>query len=292
MAVTRAGTGFRVSFPPETRRDFLLETAQNFRAYVHWFSFCGPEVERITINALDGHLPSIAKFAPSARPGAHVLIPDAHIYLARGFAHARRASEAAPHWQDRSERIVWRGTNNGLGRMSFDPADQDDITVAQRYRMIMKLRGVENTDVKFSQMHGGGIASSWTGAGRLAGFLAESLPERAWANNKYALDVDGAVNTWSNLLVRMHLGCCVLKIGSQFGFRQWYYDRLKPWDHYVPVEADMRDLVEKVDWVRSHDEEAMAIAVNGQAFARTLDFQSVRREAVDIITANWNRPRA
>ena len=87
------------------------------------------------------------------------------------------------------------------------------------------------------------------------------------------------------MLVRMHLGCCVIKVDSQEGYRQWYYDRIRPWEHFVPVKSDMSDLIEKIEWARSHDAEAQAIAANGRAFARSMTFESETDHAIAAICA-------
>ena len=44
---------------------------------------------------------------------------------------------------------------------------------------------------------------------------------------------------------------------------------LKPWRHYVPVAADLSDLVAKIEWARAHPVEARAIVRRGAAFARS-----------------------
>ena len=116
------------------------------------------------------------------------------------------------------------------------------------------------------------------------------LPEESWLGRKFAIDIDGQTNTWSNLIIRLHFGCCFLKVESHKNYRQWYYDRLRPWEHYVPVRSDQSDLLEKIDWVRSNDDEARMIASRGQALARSLEWNAVRQEAIDLITANWRRP--
>ncbi len=108
------------------------------------------------------------------------------------------------------------------------------------------------------------------------------------AGDKFAIDIDGWTNAWSNLLIRMHFGCCVLKVASADGYRQWWYDRLRPWEHFVPVRADMADLAEKVDWVRSNDVEAKAIASRGQQLARSMTLASETAIAAQIIEQNWN----
>ncbi|MBN9025858.1 MAG: lipopolysaccharide-modifying protein, partial [Rhizobiales bacterium] len=70
------------------------------------------------------------------------------------------------------------------------------------------------------------------------------------------------------LYTRMLLGCCVLKVASPSGFRQWFYDEFVPWTHYIPVAADLSDIVEKVEWCRAHDQACREIAEAGQDLAQ------------------------
>lgn len=45
----------------------------------------------------------------------------------------------------------------------------------------------------------------------------------------------------------------VLKQDS--GYYEHFYNELRPWEHYIPVRADLGDLLDKIRWARSHDEE-------------------------------------
>ena len=157
-----------------------------------------------------------------------------------------------------------------------------DRRVLPRIRMALILRDQANCDVAFSTSNRGGEHIESLRSCRL---LGDPIPESAWIGDKFALDIDGYTNTWSNFLVRLHLGCCVLKVDSQHGYRQWYYDRIRPWEHFVPVKADMTDLVEKIDWVRTNDAQAREIAEKGQAFARSMTFESETAWAVAAICA-------
>jgi hypothetical protein len=282
----RHGGGIRIICTPGFPAGQLAWHRWRFRAYANWFAHTPPHVQRMTITSSDGESPSSATFSPSPRSPHQVPIVDPHFYRQHGFIRAREASETALPWHERSSGIVWRGGRNGEGRYSLDDAEQDAPMVVPRLRMVMKLRHAAECDVKIVRP---GKPNLWTEDETRLGFLAEKIPSEFWLTQKYALDIDGYTNTWSNLLIRMHYGCCVLKVESQQGYRQWYYDRIRPFEHYVPVRPDMSDLLEKIEWVRSHDKEAQEIARNGQAFARTLDFETGRREAVEIISANWDR---
>ncbi|WP_417308860.1 glycosyl transferase family 90 [Devosia sp.] len=254
-------------------------------AYLYWFAHCDTEVEMLSVTLSDGESPSGARFAPSTGIANMIPLPDPHFFQNYGFSASWRAAEVSSvDWHERSSDIVWRGTNSGS--QSNDPqlVESAPHAVTPRIRLCLALRAVAGTDVKLSRANDRLISFA---ALQQFGITGDPIPESSWLGRKFAIDVDGNTNTWSNLLIRLHFGCCVLKVESEHGYRQWYYDRLIPWEHYVPIKPDMSDLLEQIDWVRSHDTESQAIAANGQALARSLTFDSVRSEAVELITENW-----
>lgn len=255
--------------------------------YAYWLSLCPPQVKRITVNTSDGDAVTNARFAASVRFPHHIGLPDPHYFQNSGFAAERERGKSAPSWQDRSGDIVWRGGMNGTGWLSFSPEDRDNPAVLQRIRMVIRFKDNPGTDVCFCEMHPSALA--FRSFAVRQGLLRSPIAASDWLGKKFAIDIDGYTNTWSNLLVRMLYGCCVLKVESQFGFRQWYYDEIKPFEHYVPVSADMADFAEKIEWVRSHDLEARAIAERGQALARSLTFTTQAHRAAGIIEDHWDR---
>ena len=72
------------------------------------------------------------------------------------------------------------------------------------------------------------------------------------------------------LFTKLLTGCPVLKVASRRGLQQWYYDRLRPWINYIPVEAEMEDLADKVLWLRSNDDVARRIGAAGRDLADSL----------------------
>ncbi len=286
ISIDRTGRGYCVTYPSAASQWFVMSSRHFVRAYLYWMDLTGPAVLRMSVNGSDGQRPSRARFAASAPPSRHVAIPDPHFFLYEGFREERGLAADPPSWTSRSDELVWRGGGNGAGAISLDFADQDNPVILQRLRLCMKLRGVPGCDTRLVGI--GEENGVWTEPARQAGLAAEGLPASSWLSRKYAIDIDGHTNTWSNLLVRMLFGCCVLKVESELGFRQWYYDRIKPFEHYLPIRADMSDLLEKIDWVRSHDSEARIIGENARRFAMSLDFEAGKRDAVEIISAHWN----
>jgi Glycosyl transferase family 90 len=246
---------------------------------LYWLSKMEGDVPTLAIDVSDGSNMADADFTwSSSRPDA-ALLPDPYFHGSRGFEKMRHLSQVNPlKWQERSGLIRWRGGANGNGTLAFGENDGGRPEVKQRIRLVLISNAIPETDVRLvahtSKHSRDVIAPNCLGA---------SISETSWLADKYAIDIDGVTNTWSNFLIRMHFGCCVLKIDSPTAHRQWYYDRIRPWEHFVPVKADMSDLAEKIDWVRSNDPEAEAIGLQGQAFARSMTFESETDWAVNVI---------
>ena len=50
--------------------------------------------------------------------------------------------------------------------------------------------------------------------------------------------------------------------------KEFFYEHLIPWEHYIPVERDLEDLVEKTKWCLDNYEKAKQIAENAFTFAQ------------------------
>ncbi|TSQ01559.1 KDEL motif-containing protein 1 [Bagarius yarrelli] len=82
---------------------------------------------------------------------------------------------------------------------------------------------------------------------------------------KYQINVDGTVAAY-RLPYLLAGGSVVLKQDSIY--YEHFYSQLQPWVHYIPLKADLSDLLEKIQWAKDHDEETRKIAQAGQQFAR------------------------
>ncbi|KAG7260497.1 hypothetical protein CRUP_006582 [Coryphaenoides rupestris] len=82
---------------------------------------------------------------------------------------------------------------------------------------------------------------------------------------KYQINVDGTVAAY-RLPYLLAGDSVVLKQDS--GYYEHFYNELEPWTHYIPVSADLGDLLEKIQWARDNDEVVRKIGIAGQQFAR------------------------
>ncbi len=238
-----------------------------------------------TFSVTDGNRPSHARFSFSSKSPDIVTVPDPRFFAQRAYREvAEFASENAVDWVDRRKELVWRGGLNGDGAFLTEPeailAHPDAIQRLRLWAMGQRL----GLDIRFVLS---GPPTHHEEMAAHGSMVAPGLDSNEWCAMKFAIDIDGFTNTWDNLPVRMLMGCCVLRIESAHGYRMWYHDRLRAWEHYVPVQADLGDLEEQLEWVRANDREAAEIARRGQEFARGLDFRKESALAGRIIDTHW-----
>ncbi len=232
----------------------------------------------------DGEEGGPGRISFSSADPASILVPDSEFHRSRGY-DSYRAAASAWHvdWTGRKDEIVWRGSTTGRGQLSTVEMAAGDTKLIQRTRMCLMLRTSSGVDARLVNA----VQSLNPGEDRRrfeeAGIFGVYIDPSTWLIRKFAIDIDGNTNAWSNLFMRLLAGCCIIKVASPFGYRQWYYDALQPWQHFVPVKADLSDLHEKIDWCRTHDRQCAEIAAAGRDFAVRRDFETEMNVAVDTL---------
>ena len=210
-----------------------------------------------------------------SRDPAAILVPDHLFVWSRGYEeHRKLACANRTEWSRRSDRIIWRGSTTGQGNFSNDHFFADDPDLLPRVRLCLYLKELSGIDAKISGIAQSSNVSQDEKRLLRAGILGDYISPMAWHTFKFAIDIDGNSNAWSNLFTRLITGCCVLKVASPLGYRQWYYSDLKAWIHYVPVNADFSDLLRKIAWCRANLDECRLIAARGQAFAMARSYET------------------
>ena len=208
-----------------------------------------------------------------------ILVPDYHFANSNGYAELRR--QGSKPWRQRQDRLFWRGTSSGRllpGRSGrWDWHQRVHLChLAQISRHSARLDiGMADHDAILDPARKQQIEAQ--------GFLRPRVPMEIFRNYRYLVDVDGFSNSWL-LLEKLTMGATLLKIGSGFGYRQWYYGRLEPWVHYIPVAPDLSDFEDRLDWMFAHEEECERIAANGAALAAELTWDGEFQDAVDRLS--------
>lgn len=243
------------------------------------------DVGRIVVNLSDGDYFSDAGFMYCTNWDRITPLPDWYFFRSRGFRDLRaQVPDLSQTWEQRSEDLVWRGSVTGNGYFTVFPHLMTHPKTIQRLQLAARA---QDTELDFGFRHP--PADHRFMALKQAGLIRERIPATDWFGKKFAVDIDGFSCTWDNFFHRLLMGCCVLKVESAFGYRQWYYGDLRPFEHYVPIRADLTDLEEKIAWARDHDSEARAIAENGQKLALAMTFEREMQRGAKAIEENWAR---
>lgn len=96
--------------------------------------------------------------------------------------------------------------------------------------------------------------------------LSKSLSLEEQSTYKYIIHVEGHVQAY-RLSIELAMRSVILLVESKY--KLWYQDRLIPWVHYVPVESDLSNLDEQIQWCLTHDEECKKIAEAARLFYDT-----------------------
>ncbi len=262
---------------PDFVRDACAYHAQGF---LYYFASGPGQIRKMSANCSDGDRASGATFSPSTFLPGVVAYPDSFFLAYEGYATHRREGHEPVPWDMRSNMILWRGSMNGPGSFVPNIGRALPEQAAQRLLLCFAARGLDQVDCRFINAR---IAELGGSEYEREGLAGEFVPPLSWAARKFAVDVDGWTNAWPNYFNRMLDGCCVLKVAGRFGYKQWYYDRLKPWEHFVPVAADLSDFAERVEWVRTHDAECQQIARAAREVMLTETFDAVQQRAWHLL---------
>lgn len=179
-------------------------------------------------------------------------------------------------WGRRTKLAFWRGATTG------GEIDCDDWEMLDR----VKLCRIGAASPQLFDTGLVGIVQmneADTAAIQGSGLVADFVPETEFIRYRYQIDIDGNTNSWPGLFQKLLTGSPVLKVSSRHGHRQWYYDRLVPWENFVPVASDMSDLVEKLNWLIDHDDEARRIGANGRLLALSMTVPAELQRAAATI---------
>ena len=184
-----------------------------------------------------GDSPSEPGLAFCARSNTFTLVPDADFLRSEGYAQARAQFAQSPvPWEQRRRIAFWRGATTGR---PIDPA----LGWRGKPRALLCQLALDDHpelfDVGLSDLE---LAPDDPARQEIptSGLMRPRVPMTEFQKFRYQIDIDGHTNAWSGLFQKLLTGSPVLKVTSPDGWRQWYYDRLVPWENYVPVRADLR----------------------------------------------------
>ena len=184
------------------------------------------------------------------------------------------------------DKAVWRGAASGADNfwliaqrhLALGVKHQRGVLDVQRMRLVNISRArPEHLDAQISKLDAKiGVdeevlkqAHAWNGG------IDRNLPVEAVSKFQMQVSVDG-FGTTAGLISKLHGRGVVLKVSSSAAtgnLTEWWYHRIRPWVHYVPVNSNLSDLVQRIEWVRSHPALAQKIANNAVTTVSTITFE-------------------
>lgn len=165
-------------------------------------------------------------------------------------------------WNDKQEKLFWRGTpwdGNHFGMYNFA-----NWTTIPRGRLVHEShQHPDLIDAAFSQ-YPDQCAPFPTQCKQILG----DIRFVSWDETlqyKYHMAIDGVTCSFPATQWKLLSGSLTFKQDSPD--IMYFYHELVPWKHYIPVKNDLSDLLEKIQWAKTHDAEAKMIAQNGRTFA-------------------------
>ena len=178
-------------------------------------------------------------------------------------------------WENKKGVAAWRGASTGCG-----------TKVETNPRLMVSYLSVKNPDkinagiVKWNirprkEQNNAYITTIDLKGDRNSRYLfhkgvripqVERMTPSEQSKYKYIIHVDGHVSAF-RLSYEMKMGSVLLLVESQY--RMWFRPLLKPYEHYVPVNGDLSNLVSQIEWCRNNDEECKKIAQNSRKFYYT-----------------------
>jgi len=154
-----------------------------------------------------------------------ILVLDRYYIAYNGYIDNKKIiDENFVEWENKKNECIWRGNlENGSVFNFFDINNKHNLNQREYFKKMYNENKIRN--MNYSSEHT---------------TIAEQL------KYKYILDIDGWSSTWDGTFWKLYSGSILLKQKSIW--KQWYYDELIEWVHYVPIENDFSNLNEQIEW--------------------------------------------
>lgn len=202
-----------------------------------------------------------------------ILIPDYEALS--GYNELFRIVDAgiALHpWEKKSSKIFWRGKATGF----YFPVDPH--STFPRKIFLDRSRQFEFVDAGFT-----GLATISSDVSQFAipkDYFSKYLSQQDSLGFKYLMDVDGTSCSFSRMAWILYSNSVLFKHKSVK--IQWYYDKLIPYIHYVPIDSDFSNLTDQFHWAEENSE----IALKMTRQARDLAKKTFNNKSVALATFN------
>lgn len=160
-------------------------------------------------------------------------------------------------WNKKLDKGVWRGANTGV-------RSDGDWKGSPRAQLVMICNKFPDLcDAGFTQFVNGKMDQIQDMKNSLG--IVDTLSKREQDKFKYAIVPDG--NSAPSSRMKSHIESSSLIMKQNSIFKEFFYDSLQPFVHYLPLRSDFQDLAEKIEWAKNNDVLAHSMMLRARNFA-------------------------
>ena len=155
--------------------------------------------------------------------------------------------ESLPTWEKRQPIAFWRGGCSGGGMESA------------RCRTVGELLNYKHADVKCLSRYG------WDDGKNIPeNYFGNEVHYTEYMQYKFVFIIDGNVIASSHMWT-FAIGAVPLMISNA---TYWFSTFLKPYENYIPINYDLSNVKEVIDWLLKNDDKSKQIAENALRFSK------------------------
>lgn len=181
----------------------------------------------------------------------NLLIPDIHFIETFGYRSLKNKSYK--NFIDKIDKVYWRGNLTDIN-LKYRNSDNYEL-ISSRLFFVNKSYDNDKFDIKFSnnQSFFSNHGIDYIYNDLLSKKLLKTEDKQNNIKYKYLLDIDGVVNAWS-FLEKMSYGSVIFKLKSKNNFRQWFYDRISNYIHFIFIDtfSDLEELMMQDNQLLTH----------------------------------------
>jgi hypothetical protein len=181
-------------------------------------------------------------------------------------------------WHEKVPKVAWRGSLT-------DSSALGDLGLFDGVTPRMRLVALGNHAYNKTQLFDVGFSSTRTFDKRSISSLdypakGSTTPFAEMQRYIAIIDIDG--NAWSSRFpTQLCLNSVSLKVEPRYS-DYFVESQVKPGVHYIPIKADLSDLLEKTLWVMLHPKESRQIVANARKWCREhMVWKSLARDMLD-----------
>ncbi|MBS0648436.1 MAG: hypothetical protein JSS10_04325 [Verrucomicrobia bacterium] len=159
-------------------------------------------------------------------------------------------------WGCKINRLFFRGKDTGVHE---DYARWKDYP---RPRLVaLSAKYPKLIDAKFNDL----FYTPMLKKAKKEGWMGKFVSTKHFPRYRYLMDIDGNCAATPRFPLLLHSNSVILK--SITDSIQWFYPKIKPYVHFIPVKEDLSDLLSQLEWAKNHHHECQIISQNARQLA-------------------------